>query len=217
MKSKFLVKLVMIPMNKSPWLLCTLFLIFLPSLAGCLSRGNQNREEIESVPGMFTYGGGRSRYDQAYRRAIEQMAEADFAGAEETYRNLIELEPLEAGAYIGLGSSLLLQDRFEEAENAYNQALQIAPQSIEALIGLGSTALQEGDLERALDRYTQAVELDPQNPDALWGVAISLQGLGRENEALELLIQIVALAPGSGLADSAQQMIDEINLGLSTP
>ncbi len=192
-----------------------LFLVLF--LAACQNLGIRHRQEIDSYPGMYTYGEGKSSYSQDYRRAIDRLAEGDFPGAEAIYRRLTELEPSQAGAYIGLGSSLLQQDRFDEAEDAYNQALLIAPQSVQAWIGLGSTAHRRADLDEALVRYTRAVELDLMNPDAHWGAAIALRELGREAEALDHLARVIALAPGTALADAAQQMSAEINLGQSAP
>jgi Flp pilus assembly protein TadD len=193
------------------------FLFLILFLAACQSLGVRNRQEIDTGSGMYTYGEGKSSYSQEYRQAIDRLAKGDFAGAEAIYRRLAELEPSQAGAYIGLGSSLLKQDRFDEAEDAYNQALLIAPKSVQAWIGLGSTAHLQADLEGALVRFSQAVELDPQNPDAHWGAAIVLRELGRETEALDHLASVIALAPGTGLADAAQQMSAEINMDQSAP
>jgi len=124
----------------------------------------------------------------------------------------MEKEPGNINGYIGLGSSLLLQDRFAEAKEAYQEALIISPDSVEALIGLGSTFYMLDKYADASDFYSKALEINEENPNAHWGLAINLYMMGKKEDALEHLERVVELVPNSSLANDAENMINDIHL-----
>ena len=182
-------------------------------LAACGPVSGSREEEIEGVPGAFTFSEGKTAYRHLYRRAIEHLEQNEYRAAEAVYRELIEQEPGNANGYVGLGTALGLQERFREAETAYMQALRISPDSVAARIGLGSAYSGLDDLVRATEQYARALELDPDNLQAHWGLAVTFNRLGQTEESLEHLARIVELAPGTGLALDAQNLMREIRPG----
>lgn len=189
------------------WPLSAVFLIA-ALIAGCSSVST--RHDIEGVPGGFTYRGDRTAYPELYRRASEQLTANDFTAAETTFREIISKEPEYVDGYIGLGTSLLLQDQLVQAQQAYEQAIGIKPDSVEALIGLGSVQYRNGVYEQASGFYRSALALEGNNPDALWGLAISLAALGQVDSAIANLERIMELAPDTALAQDAADLISTL-------
>ncbi|MEJ2013795.1 MAG: tetratricopeptide repeat protein [Anaerolineales bacterium] len=189
------------------WLLSASFLMA-ALIAGCSS--GTTRRDIEGVPGGFAYRGDRTAYPELYRRASEQLTANEFSAAEATFRAIIAKEPDYVDGYIGLGTSLLLQDQLVQAQQAYEQAIGIRPDSVEALIGMGSVHYRNGVYEKASGFYRSALVLEGTNPDALWGLAISLAALGQVDGAIANLERIRELAPGTALAQDAANLISTL-------
>lgn len=66
-----------------------------------------------------------------------QYASGDFAGAEESFRSLVERNPRltkeqKADAYYNLGNAQFQQQKFSEAVNSYKESLRLKPESLEA-------------------------------------------------------------------------------------
>jgi tetratricopeptide (TPR) repeat protein len=159
--------------------------------------------ETDSGPGLFSFSEGSSSHADLYRRASEYLEDEENKEAQLLYRHLIALEPESANGYIGLGTALSLQDRYEAATDAYDRALGIAPDSIEALIGMGSAKLRLNQYDTALDYYKRALALDGEN----------LSALGRQEEALQHLQRIIDLAPGSTYAGEAEKLMGRFEEG----
>jgi Flp pilus assembly protein TadD len=189
-------------------LLLNVILLIAVLLSACSPKAT--RREIDEVPGAFTYQADHSAYPELAQQASEQLRTNDFRAAETAFRELIVLEPGSVDGYIGLGTSLLLQNRFVGAQQAYNQALEVKPDSAEALIGLGSVQYQVGDYERAIEFYRSALALEETNPDALWGLAISQAPLGEVDSAIANLEKIIELVPGTGLARNAADLLSTL-------
>jgi len=185
-----------------------LLILFL--LSTCAPRTGTPKIEIEELPGAYTFFEGDTSYPELYYQAVEKLNAGDYNAAEIIYKDLIEKEPGNVNAYIGLGSSLLAQDRSREAIAAYEEALAISPGSVDARIGLGSTYYMLNEKSEALEHYTAAVELDENNPNARWGLALVLIASGEEEEAIEHLEKVIELAPDSQLAIGADDLVDDI-------
>jgi tetratricopeptide (TPR) repeat protein len=167
------------------------FLLLVGNLSACQSASSSQTFEIEGGQSAYEYSGGNTAYVSLYRDASQDLKDGDFERAEATYRQIIDVEPDHADGYIGLGTSLLLQERLDEAEVAYKEALTIKPDSVEALTGLGSVHFRKEDYQKAANFYRSAVSLESRNSNALWGLAISLNELGQGGQALEYLGRIL--------------------------
>ncbi len=198
--------------NISPLQFIHLFIAFLLPILGtrCTFITNSDREEIEGLPGAVKISEGRSSLVTLYEDAAEHLSNQEFKEAEEIYRKILEVEPDKANGYIGLGSSLIYQDRLDEAYEAYLEAQRLSPESVAVQIGLGSIFYLYGDYQVSERYYAKALELDPTQPDAHWGRALALEMLGRGKEAIHHLEQFILLAPDSQQLDEAQRMLDDI-------
>jgi tetratricopeptide (TPR) repeat protein len=179
-------------------------------LASCLFAKIRQRQEINDLPGAVIYTDGKSSVSRIYIEATELFEERKFEEAEILYRQIIEIEPDSPSGFIGLGGSLLYQDRLEGAEQAYLRALDLTPQSIGALIGLGSVHYLQGRYFEADELYSQVLELEGNVADAHWGRSIALEQLGKVEEAIYHLERFIELAPDSQLAGDANIRIEEL-------
>ena len=182
--------------------------------SSCAPTRSKNQQEIESAPGAYTFSEGNTRYVHRYQDALDHFEKNEYSEAEAIYRELTEKEPENTNGYIGLGSALTAQDRFEEALEAYTDAIEISPNAVEALIGLGSASYMLADYQNASSYYTKALEHDGENPNAHWGLAITLVQMGQAGAALAHLEAVIELVPNSNLAIDAENMIDEIRTSL---
>jgi tetratricopeptide (TPR) repeat protein len=190
-----------------------LFSLVLALLLSACSLG-QVGEELEGVPGGYTFSEGDTAYAQDFRAAAGYLQRGNLVEAEAMYRELIEREPGNANAHIGLGSSLILQSRYQEAIAAYTAALEISPDSAEAFVGLGSTLSKKEQYSQAVSAYTKALSIDGEHAQAHWGLALVLDRMGRTGEALAHLERVIELTPGTDLAENAEDLKREIQASL---
>jgi tetratricopeptide (TPR) repeat protein len=192
----------------SPFTIGLIITVLLPSCG--LLDVQTARREVESLPGAVLLPEESTSLPGMFELALGHLSRHDFEQAEEVYREIIAVEPEKPAGYVGLGSSLLYQDRLQEAGQAYERALSLSPDSILARIGLGSVALMRDDYATAERFYAQALEIDRNLADAHWGMALALDRLGRGQEALLHLVRFLALAPDSQLAEDARNLMTEI-------
>jgi tetratricopeptide (TPR) repeat protein len=111
----------------------------------------------------------------------------DFAGAENSYKEVLKLKPRDARAAYGLGNVYSDQQRWDDAEAAYRNSVAWAPNDADAYVALSVVLVQPrvgGDnAKRFADAEMfarKSVQIDPKNAvgwDRL-GVALQARGLG---------------------------------------
>jgi tetratricopeptide (TPR) repeat protein len=179
-------------------------------LPACAARPQTARSELEGAPGAFTFSGGLTTHVDMFERAAHLLSEGDDVGAESIYRRLVDLEPANPSAYIGLGSSRFFQDQFVEARQAYTYVSDLDGDSAEAHVGLGSVAWRKGDVDEAMNEYSRALDIDESSAEAHWGMAVALEAQGHSARAISHLERVLELAPGSTLAGLAQPKLNDL-------
>jgi serine/threonine protein kinase/Flp pilus assembly protein TadD len=86
------------------------------------------------------------------------------------YQKATRADPSHAGAYAGLGASLLAQGKAKEAVRAYEQAIQRKPRSSGFYAALGRAYARSGDKLRARSAYQKSLKLNPKNRAASRGL-----------------------------------------------
>ncbi|RMH77617.1 MAG: tetratricopeptide repeat protein, partial [Cyanobacteria bacterium J007] len=104
--------------------------------------------------------------EELFERGNTAQSERRYEEAERTWRRILEIDPNNAGAYIGLGIALKDQGKLEEAISAYGRAIELNPQYAIAYNNLGIALYDQGKLEEAISAYGRAIELNPQYADA---------------------------------------------------
>ncbi|HEU4419067.1 MAG TPA: tetratricopeptide repeat protein [Planctomycetota bacterium] len=83
------------------------------------------------------------------------------------YAAVLQLEPDQVDARLGLGSLLLLRGQFEPASGHFSAVLHRSPDFVPALLGLATARAGLGQLETARMALQRVLERDPGNAQAL--------------------------------------------------
>ena len=144
-----------------------------------------------------------------------------YAESEKMYRRVTEIDPLNLGAYGGLGATLWFSGRLDEAESCYRKVLELSSHSISMPAFLSLVLLEQGRIEEA------RAEADKETTPTWkgWAKAIIENAAGRPDEARKLLdeyiqefsdtgqIQIAEIYSKMGLPDKA---FEHLELALAT-
>lgn len=96
-------------------------------------------------------------------RAQADFQDRNFGLAEQRYRKLVESEPKNADAWLGLGAVDDELARFDLADKAYAQVAKLSGTTPELLNDRGYSYMMRGDLRRAERLLLQASVMDPNN------------------------------------------------------
>jgi len=164
------------------------------------------------------YNPKNTRIRSSYALALAK--EKDFTGAEKHFRLILDDEPLDVRARIGLGKSLCDQGQYwkgvqeyEKIRNPGNQKelLKINIRSAYNILieryqmrivgeqdnadlyySLGVMYAKIGQMHKANDQYLKAIFVNPQHNEALFNLANGLQALGQLDEAKHYFDQMTS-------------------------
>ena len=111
-------------------------------------------------------------------------------------RQLVQLQPASAAAWINLASTQAAIGLTEEALASLDQALTLDPMQPAAHFNRGNVLMQRGDAAAACDSYRRAAELAPDRADPRCNLAMALNALGRHDDALAIMRDVVERHPG---------------------
>jgi TolB-like protein/cytochrome c-type biogenesis protein CcmH/NrfG len=123
-----------------------------------------------------------------------------FEGALRLNRQAVELDPLNAGSWDGLGETEYYIGRLDEAAADFNKALELKPDVFPGNISLSRTYIVQGRAQDALPE----IELVPYDLPRFFLHAIAYHALGREREADAALRELIANYSERGAYQIAQ-------------
>ena len=132
----------------------------------------------------------------------------------------------EGDTYYDQGVQLLNQgdsqgaaDAFERATGYYEQALAEDPQNVQVRTDMGTMYFYIGRLRgdtasvlQAIDVWNTVLQYQSDNLDALFDLGQGYAELGQVDQALAMWRRVIEVAPGSDIATSAGQMIQEYSV-----
>jgi tetratricopeptide (TPR) repeat protein len=95
-------------------------------------------------------------------------------GSTESYDEDIEIDSMDADAYIDKGLSLYYLGNNDEAIECYDKAIEINPQNADAYYKKGLSLSTIEKYAEAIECYDKALEINPQNADAYYNKAQAL-------------------------------------------
>src|SRR5574337_81168 len=110
--------------------------------------------------------------------AVEHAAKGDaiqrpyFPGLVEEYRRVLEEDPNNLAAVVGLGNAYLESGAWHEAIEQYQQALRIDPQNADIHTDMGTAFRNLGMADRALSEYRRALAHEPGHLNARYNMGI---------------------------------------------
>jgi tetratricopeptide (TPR) repeat protein len=123
--------------------------------------------------------------------ASGQLECGDLAGAEQSYRRILEIDPNQPDAMNNLAYILLQRgEKLEEARGLAEKAVASRQNLAGFYDTLARILAKLGDRAKAIQTFETAIKLDPQNLEALVGLATTLHADGRHDKAAELLHRI---------------------------
>lgn len=203
----------------SQFIIVSFFLVFFIILSNV-----QNRVSAHPV-NMFAqsiqYNPTNTRVRTSYALALASIR--DFQGAEKQFRQVLEAEPFNDRARIGLGKSLCDQKKCWEAILEYEKVSSTASPDLLALVknnlqltykiaiaqyeyqligrpydydihfSLGVVHTKAGNTERAIKHYEKAIDLNPEHKNALFNLASLCESIDQKDKALKYFQHIVTL------------------------
>lgn len=133
--------------------------------------------------------------EQEVVRAGRLYDKGDYAGAAAGYEQAARLDPASLPARIGVGSSLLALQRYDEARQAYAEAARLEPGDPWPYFGLGQVETATGRTDMALAAYREFARRQPGDPNAQGRIGRALHALGRFPEAVLAFEKAEAMDP----------------------
>lgn len=101
--------------------------------------------------------------DEKINLAKRQFREQNFGLSEKSFRAIVETQPRNAEAWLGLAASYDQLRRFKLADRAYKQVTKLDGPSVALHNNRGFSYLLRGDRRRARREFLRARGLDPKN------------------------------------------------------
>lgn len=145
--------------------------------------------------------GVEERKAKYLEQAQESFASKDYEKAKLGYKNVIQIDPKDINARLGLARVMVSQKDWRAAAGQYLGVLELDKEHIEASVELGKLYLLARGQEQAQEQADKILAKHPDNLDALALKAGILAQKGQADEALATLERI--LAADSGHSDAA--------------
>ncbi len=131
------------------------------------------------------------------RQGDQHLRLGKFEEAAACYQHAVSINPGFADAYIGLGFSLVEQQKFGEAVVALERALSIDPLLADAHYFLGTASKALGDPAGSIRHFTRALELKPDLEFAYRDLFDLLLRSGNTEDAKAIIRRSILAFPGS--------------------
>lgn len=144
---------------------------------------------------MFSANALAESRGKALKRADGEMRKANFVEAEIIYRQLVEKDPKDAAARLGLSFALIKQTQLQEA---YEQAAQVVaadPLNARAFALIGTSLLRSGEFRNSVEALFTAVKFNNKEALAIAGLSEIEYFENRSRSAYEGLRKAVMLDP----------------------
>jgi tetratricopeptide (TPR) repeat protein len=118
---------------------------------------------------------------------ILSLNRGDYAGAENSYRRALEIEPALTTAYINLADLYRVLNRDQEGEQVLRDAISRSPDMAAVHYALGLNLVRKGAHEEGMQFLGQAAILEPDNARYAYVYGVGLHSTGKQTEAIEFL------------------------------
>jgi cytochrome c-type biogenesis protein CcmH/NrfG len=130
-----------------------------------------------------------------YRLAEELAHRGDVAGAVDSYRAAIRLNPDWADPYRGLGRVLLDHHDYADAVEALHTSLRAGGEDQQTFYWLGRAYMGQGDLDAAAGALARASELNPDDAETVADLGLVRMAQGNVAGAEEAVTRSIRMKP----------------------
>jgi tetratricopeptide (TPR) repeat protein len=132
---------------------------------------------------------------QALDTAVKHHQAGNFQGAEQIYRQILQIDPHHIDALHLLGMTSNQLGRSEAAIASISEALRLRPDFAEGHNSLGNVFNKLGRFEEAAASYRQAIKHKPDYADAHNNLGVALKMQGKPEESVASYQQALRLKP----------------------
>ena len=122
--------------------------------------------------------------NEAFQLARRHHYAGNLKEAEYIYREILRIQPSNAGAYYELGNVLQDKGWLDDALICYKEAIQLNPMFSESYNDLGNVFRKKGQFDEAIIYYRKAVELVPNFFGSYYNLGEALREKGRLDDAI---------------------------------
>ncbi|HEX3083815.1 MAG TPA: tetratricopeptide repeat protein [Pyrinomonadaceae bacterium] len=162
--------------------------------------GNSTEEAKPYLQKAFQLTNRLTEKDRLSITAWYAIANYDYAGAINAFRQIIAGYPLEVEAYRRLALLLKGEVKYDEAIEILKQALVVDPGARDLYNALGSAYSETGRHNQAIAMFQRYVQLAPDEPNAHDSLGLGYQWAGRYDEAIQEYERALALKPNFEIA-----------------
>ncbi|MBL1433841.1 MAG: tetratricopeptide repeat protein [Gammaproteobacteria bacterium] len=130
-------------------------------------------------------------------------------------RTLLNENPDDEMALMGLGNASLMIRRFDDAAPLYERLLQLNPQHLDARSNLASIKLEQGDVDEARNLLEENLKLSPDDGATLFNLGVVYIELKDHSQAVKTWEQWLATNPDSALALTIKRRVNELKADLT--
>ena len=176
-----------------------------PLPADLLSKARAINQNSKNAAGASVAVAGSSKADKlAAENCVvdgwKLWQERKLGEAEAKFKQAVEADPQNDGAYQGLGWAQLNQGKKLNAQDSFEKCVAINPQNSAALNGLGWLAEGQGDKDKAVEWWEKAAAVQPGATASLSGLAQVAMEKGEYDKAAKYYEQILKYEPDSAEA-----------------
>ena len=146
-----------------------------------------------------------------FQRGLElEESNAPIEQVVAAYKNVVELNPGAAGAFVNLGTVYYRARRLSEAERYYKEAVRADDKYPLAEFNLGNLYDEQGRLAEAVAHYNRALALNPQYADAHFNLALLCERTGEMLKAVQHWQTYLKFDRTGPWADIARRQLDRL-------
>lgn len=101
---------------------------------------------------------------------LQHFNSKNLQSAEESFLNLVKIDPTIVEIYLYLGAIKFLQKDYQQSAEYYEQGLELDPQNVIMLDYLSKSYVKLGEYEAAAETLEKIVELDENNKEVLYRI-----------------------------------------------
>ncbi len=123
---------------------------------------------------------------------------------------MLEENPNGVEENIHMGNFLFDHERYSEAMEYYQKALSLDPRNTAVIVDLGVCYFNLGQFDEAEAQFKKALEIDDKQPNALYNLGVVYAQRGDMDAMMNVWHKLIEVAPNSGPAQTAKQMIEQV-------
>lgn len=128
----------------------------------------------------------------------------------EQIKAMLEKNPDGVEENIHMGNFLFDHQRYDEAIQHYEKALQLDPRNTAVIVDLGVCYFNLGQFDKAEELFKKALQIDDKQPNALYNLGVVYAQRGDMDAMMKIWNKLIEVAPESGPAQTAKQMIEQV-------